>query len=57
MFLLHVSTKILQIIEFASTFSMATFKGLGNAFPVLPALRKPVMSPEVRKRQTILYTI
>ena len=57
MFLLHVPTEILQIFEFTSALSMATFKGLENAFPVLLSLRKPVMSPEARKGQTNLYNI
>ena len=57
MFLLHMPTEIFQILEFASALFMATFKGLENAFPVLTALRKPVMSPEARKGQTVLYTI
>ena len=56
-FVFHVSTEIIQILEFAGALFMATFKDLRNIFSVLPPLRKPIMSSEVRKAQTILYTI
>ena len=49
--------RFLKFLKFANALSMATLKGLRNVFPILPVFKKPIMSPEARKGQTIIYTI